>query len=74
MCICNRQLDPKGRRLRVLANLSLVLGLLLWIFVHPSVRLERDWVDGACGFLLGLSITCNLFGLWRARRSQGWHS
>ncbi|MGA3347300.1 MAG: hypothetical protein ABSC76_20835 [Terracidiphilus sp.] len=71
MCIPNRQLDPKTRRRTVIANISLVIGLLLWIFVHPSGPLEKDWLDAVCGFLLGLSVTINLFGLWSAHRCGG---
>ena len=70
MCIPNRLLDRKTRRLMVLANISLVIGLLLWLFVHPAGQLEKNWRDAACGFLLGLSVTISLFGLWFARRCR----
>lgn len=70
MCIPNQQLDKKTRRLMALANISLVIGLLLWLFVHPSGQVERNWLHAACGFLLGFSITVNLYGLWVARRCQ----
>ena len=36
MCIPNRLLDKKTRRFMALANISLVIGLSLWLFVHPS--------------------------------------
>lgn len=70
MCIPNRQLDRKTRRLMAIANISLVIGLLLWLFAHPSGQLERNCLHGICGFLLGLSITVNLFGLRVARRCR----
>jgi zinc transporter ZupT len=57
----------------VVANLSLAVGLLLSVFVHPSGQLQRDWLDAICGFLLGLSITMNFFGLWRSRRGASAH-
>lgn len=68
MCVPIQQLDPKTRRLRAIANVSLVIGLLLWIFVHPTGQFERNWLHAVCGFLLGMSITINLFGLRSARR------
>jgi hypothetical protein len=67
MCLLRRQLDPKARRRVVLANLSLAVGLMLRVFVHPAGQMEQNWLDAACGFLLGLSITVNLFGLWAFR-------
>jgi hypothetical protein len=70
MWMRNRQLDPKTRRWMALGNISLVIGLLLWMFVHPAGQTAKDWHDGVCGFLLGLSITINLFGLRRARRCR----
>ncbi|MGD0097036.1 MAG: hypothetical protein ABSB60_11105 [Terracidiphilus sp.] len=68
MCLGHRQLGPRARGRMALANISLVIGLLLWFFVHPAGQIERNWLHAICGFLLGLSITVNLFGLWSARR------
>jgi hypothetical protein len=51
-----------------LANISLVIGLLLWFFVHPVGQVERNWLHAICGFLLGLSITVNLFNFWCSSR------
>jgi hypothetical protein len=67
MCLLRRQLDPKARRRLVLANLSLAVGLMLRVFVHPAGQMERNWLDAICGFLLGMSIAVNLFGLWACR-------
>jgi len=64
MSIRFRQLEPKARGRRFFANLCLVVGLLLWIFVHPAGTIERDCVHAICGFLLGLSITVNLLTFW----------
>jgi hypothetical protein len=70
MCIPIRQLDPKTRRLLAIGNMSLVVGLLLWLFVHPSGQIEKNWLHAVCGFLLGLSVTINLMGLVFARRCR----
>jgi hypothetical protein len=70
MGIPNRQLDPKTRRLLAIGNISLVVGLLLWLFVHPSGQIEKNWLHAVCGFLLGLSATINLMGLVFARRCR----
>ena len=70
MCVPIRQLDPKTRRLMAIANISLVIGLLLWLFVQPSGQIEKNWLHATSGFLLGLSITINLFGLSFGRRCR----
>lgn len=70
MCMPHRQLNMKTRRLVVIANVSLAIGLLLWNFVHPSDQIERNWVHGVCGFLLGVSIAINLFGVILAHRCR----
>ncbi len=67
MCFQNRQLDPKGRRLFVIGNLSLAVGLLLWNFVSLPGSVDRHWLHGLCGVLFGISISINLFGLRRRR-------
>jgi hypothetical protein len=56
-----RNLDPKARRQIAIANLSLAVGLLLILFVHPSGNIGRNWLHVLSGFLLGLSIAINLF-------------
>jgi hypothetical protein len=67
MHLQHSQLDPKTRRLVALANLSMAVGLVLFTFVHPSSQMAKNWTQGVSGFLLGLSITINLFAL-RFRR------
>ena len=64
----NRNLNPRDRKILQIGNLSLVAGLLLWMFVHPTGQFEKNWLHAAYGFLLGLSIAINLFGLKFARR------
>lgn len=64
-----RHLDPKHRRLLQLANLSLVLGLLPWVF-RESIHFNHDWLDAFCGFFLGLSIAINLLCQRAARRCR----
>jgi hypothetical protein len=70
MCIPNRLLDRKTRRLMAIGNIALVIGLLLWLFVHPAAQTERNWLHAVCGFLLGFSITISLYGLRFARRNR----
>ncbi len=67
MCIANQQLDPGARRLRMVANTALVLGLTPWIF-RAHLHVNSNWLDAFCGFFLGLSIAVNLFGIRLGRR------
>jgi hypothetical protein len=63
MCIPVQQLDRKSRVLLFIANISLVIGLLLWNFreyIYPSNPGVRIGLHASCGFLLALSITINL--------------
>lgn len=64
-----RNLPPRSRRQIAIANAALVVGLLLWLFVHPARPAAHSARDAAAGFLLGLSITVNLFIMWKARRA-----
>lgn len=64
-----RRLDPKSRRLVAIANFSLVLGLLPWVF-REYIHFNHNGVDAFCGFFIGLSITLNLFCLRAARRCR----
>jgi hypothetical protein len=52
-----------------IGNISLVLGLLLWVF-RSYIHVERNWLDGMYGFLVGFSIAINLMGLIRAKRCR----
>ena len=68
MSIRFRQVEPGARGRMVLANISLVIGLLLWLFVHPAGQIEQNWLHAICGFLLGLSIAVNLLNFWHSSR------
>jgi Flp pilus assembly protein TadB len=58
----------------VIANISLVIGILLLYFVHPAGQVEGNWCHGVGGLMLGLSITVNLFGLLLVKRCGGGES
>lgn len=58
MCSPNR-VDPRSRFPFVIANVSLAVGLVLWNF-RQSTHVNQNWLDGVCGFLLGISIAMNL--------------
>jgi hypothetical protein len=75
MCIAHRQLDPKTRRLMRIANLSFILGILLWNserwnWVHGFRQIELDWLHAFTGFFFGLYITIIVFGLRGACRRR----
>jgi hypothetical protein len=70
MCICNRQLDPKTRRMMVIGNSSLAISLLLKQFVQPSGQIEQNCIHALCGFLLGFSIVASFSALIRRRAKQ----
>jgi hypothetical protein len=75
MCIPVHQLDPKARRLRRIANICLVVGLLLWNsyqwkWFHLSAPIERNLLHATVGLMMGISIGINLFGLRLARRCR----
>jgi hypothetical protein len=69
MRIPSRRLDPKARRSMVLGNLCLVIGLLLWNF-RSHFQVQRIWLDGVCGLLLGISIVVNLSAVRSSRRCR----
>jgi hypothetical protein len=64
-----RSRDPKVRRLLAIANFSLVLGLLPWIF-REYIHIDHNWLDAFCGFFMGISITVNLYCLRAGRRCR----
>ena len=67
MCLSYR--NPRSRASLFVANLSLVIGLLLWNF-REYIPMNANLLHAVTGFLLGLSITMNLYALIRARRSR----
>ena len=52
-------------------QLSLVCGIVLQRFLHPSTDFWQGFAAGLSGVLIGLSIVLNLRGLslWRRERS-----
>jgi hypothetical protein len=73
MCLNHRQLDPKSRRLMIIANVSFILGILLWNserwgWIHGLSRFEVNWLHAFTGFCFGLYIAIMFFGLRGARR------
>lgn len=75
MCNSYRQLDPKGRRRMVIANLALILGILLgnserWNWIHASSQLEQNWLDAIRGLLFGLYIAIVFFNQRLSRRCR----
>jgi hypothetical protein len=72
MCLNHRQLDPKSRRLMIIANISFILGILLWNserwgWIHLSSQFELNWLHALTGFLFGLYIAIMFFGLRGSR-------
>ena len=65
-----RNLDVNARRRVALANGALAVGLLLRLFAHPASAMALNWLDALVGFLLGISVAVNLFGLRSARRCR----
>jgi len=73
MCLNRRQLDPKSRRLMIIANIVFICGILLlnaerWNWIHLSSQFERNWLDAFRGFCFGLYIAIMFFGLRGVRR------
>jgi hypothetical protein len=62
--------DPRSRWFRVVANLALVAGLLLWNFASKTSRASHIWIDAGTGLLMGLSIGMNLMLVLRMRRCR----
>jgi hypothetical protein len=73
MCISNNNLDPKSRRLMIIANIAFICGILLssferWHWIHLSSQLEHNSLDAFTGFCFGLYIAIMFFGLRGVRR------
>jgi len=72
MCLNHRQLDPKSRRRMIIANVSFILGILLWNserwnWVHGISQMELNWLHAFTGFFFGLYIAIMFFGLRGSR-------
>jgi hypothetical protein len=70
MCIPIQERSKKERVLFGIANLALSLGLALPYVVHASGAVSKDWMDGARGLLIGVSIPLNLMLAWSRRRCR----
>ncbi len=68
MCLSNRQLDPKSRRIYAAGNLCLFTAIALTIFRGGFANLHPALFDGLRFLMIGLAI-----GLlyWSARRRGG---
>ncbi|MGA2674129.1 MAG: hypothetical protein ABSE99_12980 [Terracidiphilus sp.] len=55
--------------MRVIANVCLVIGLLLWNF-RSNIPGAQAWLDFLCGALISFSIVMNLMGLRRGGRCR----
>ena len=60
--------DERARMTMAMGSFALAAGLMLKTLVHPEGQIAKDWLDGICGLLIGVSLGLNLFGLMRARR------
>lgn len=60
MCVPYSQHDPRTRNLLAIGNICLIAGLLLWNFALPDSQIQKNWLHGLTGLLMGFSITVNL--------------
>lgn len=65
-----RRLDPKMRRVAAWGNLSLVAGLLLFLFAPPIGTAASLAVHEVAGLLIGISLGVNLSVLRCIRRCR----
>ncbi len=70
MCCCDVTNNRRARRIYLLANLCLVLGLLPRIFVSPQLFHAHLAVDFFSGLFLGCSIVMHFRFLLLRRRSR----
>ncbi|HVZ82901.1 MAG TPA: hypothetical protein VG893_04445 [Terracidiphilus sp.] len=69
MCVEKDEIRKRLRWQRVLANLALVAGLLLWNFARQTGH-PRPWLDAGIGLLMGISMGANLMLAVKARRCR----
>jgi len=65
-----RELDAKSRRLLVIANALLVLGISMMTLATAAPEHLRPAIHAVMGFFMGLSITMNLHLIWRTRHRR----
>ena len=68
MCTSRRNMPPKARRLLILAQLCLVLGLLPALLFESAAHPLPLWLHAVRGLFLGFSISLNLGALIVHRR------
>ena len=64
-------LSARPKEFKTLIHTGLVLLILAnacGFFLHPSASLPADFLDGAIGLLMGISIGCLLLGVARKSR------
>lgn len=60
----------RANKLRALGNVSLLIGLLLWLFGLPTVTLKSTLLHVICGVFFGATIVTNLWALRIAARAR----
>ncbi len=68
MCVEQEQ-TSRRRWQRVMANVALAAGLLLWGFARRAGH-PLPWLDAGIGMLMGISIGANLMLVVKARRCR----
>lgn len=68
MCVQN---ETKGRNAYITLGMScLAVGLLLPQIFHPAEGLSLNLLHFVSGLLIGISLSVNLVGVWRASRKR----
>ena len=68
-----QNMNRKDRLIFAAGNVCLSVGLLLRLFVHPVAQVQKNWLDGVVGLLLGMAIAINLGNLYKSRRCATAH-
>ena len=68
MCAPASKLDKKTRSLLAVVNLSLAVGITMLNIGRSHGQAAQAWLDGICGFCIGLSIGVYFFISRRGRR------
>ena len=65
--------NRKSMRMVAWGCFTLAASLMLKTLAHPAGQVAKDWLDGVCGLLIGISLGLNLFGVIAARRRAQSH-
>ena len=61
----------KHQKALIVAGMAcLAISGLLQMLIHPTTRLGTDWLDGARGLFLGMSLALNIAWLRLSRRDH----